>query len=146
VLLEGAGRLAYPIIPMAPAGLAQTLPPTFHLPSNAAFDNIYEFWSTDGFPYIVNGQSAFVPCLLRRLRELMKTFPDQASILALRAIGVNSVVLHVDFAVGTPWAAVEGRPIEGLSIQRRVVGRLIVYSLGHGRLVRPPLSTLSCPT
>jgi hypothetical protein len=144
VLFEGAGRLEYPVIPVAPAGISQAASPSFHLPSNDAFDNIYEFWSTNGFPHIVNGQTAFVPCLLPHLRELMTSFPDQRSILALRSIGVNSVVLHLEFAAGTPWAGLADRPVDGLSIQRQVIGRLIVYALGDRRAVRPPVIPVRC--
>jgi hypothetical protein len=144
VLAEGVGRLDYPTIPSGRAGL-EGLSPRLDLPTDAGFDTLYELWSTDGFPQLVNGQSTFVPCFLRRLREIMTTFPDQRSIQSLRSIAVNAVVLHVDLVAGSEWAGVADRPIDGLGISRAVVGNLIVYRLGNRRPIRPAVPHDRCP-
>src|SRR5439155_17495700 len=104
VLFEGAGSVPDPVIPSMPAGLASARPPLLELPTDPGYDQIAMLWSTRGFPFIVNGQMSFVPCLLARVRREVRSFPDAASIAMLRAIGVNTVVLHTDLAQGTPWA------------------------------------------
>ena len=144
VLFEGAGSVPDPVIPSMPAGLASARPPLLELPTDPGYDQIAMLWSTRGFPFIVNGQMSFVPCLLARVRREVRSFPDAASIAMLRAIGVNTVVLHTDLAQGTPWAETVDRPTEGLGIGRREIGDEIIYSLGDRPSVRSGLNVGPC--
>jgi len=88
----------------------------------------YSFWSTDGFPAIVNGYGAFEPRSLIRLRKQVAGFPDAASVRALRRLGVRTVVLHPDLA-GTSWEDASRRPIAGLPLTREVVGGVVLFRL-----------------
>jgi hypothetical protein len=53
------------------------------------------YWSTDGFPRIVNGWSGFEPSVLTRVRAATRAFPaGAAGRPLLRRLGVRSVVVH----------------------------------------------------
>src|SRR5205085_8210861 len=64
---------------------------------------IYEFWSTDRFPPLVNGFSGFPPRTLLALRQASTGFPDRRSVARLRGMGVRTVVVHSRFAARSPW-------------------------------------------
>ena len=70
IAVEGRGlpfdptdSLAQPAVPPAPRSTSRSVPaPQLHLPAERATDNRrYLFWSTDGFPEIVNGRSSVQP-------------------------------------------------------------------------------------
>jgi len=63
------------------------------------------------------------------MRRTARSFPDAASVRALRNAEIRSVVLHPTLAVGTPWDGAERRPIAGLELTRERVGNVIVYRL-----------------
>jgi hypothetical protein len=134
ILIEGTGSLPTQTIPAAPPSLSLARPPLLELPTSGGFDHIYMYWSTEGFPYLVNAQSGYSPCILRRVRRVARTFPDAPSIGFLRSIGVNSVVLHTNLVRGTRWSNTAEAPIEGLGITREQFGSLVIYALGD----RPP--------
>ena len=46
-----------------------------------------------------------------------------------RELGVRSVLLHPDAAVGTPWEGAATRPTTGLGVERARVGDVIVFRL-----------------
>lgn len=128
VLAEGLGRpgeLSDPVLRSLPAA-----GPQMHLPSSEFDDLMYVFWSTTGFPAIVNGYSGFTPDLLSRLRAEVASFPDPASVERLRSLGVRLVVLHPDLAAGTEWEGAEDRPVAGLGLERRSEGAMVVFDLG----------------
>jgi hypothetical protein len=54
----------------------------------------YMLYSTRHWHPIVNGHSAFIPPSYRELYEALKTFPDAASLGALRRSNVTHVVIH----------------------------------------------------
>jgi len=134
VLAEGAGFAPgrwypHPTAPPAPRGLAGVAEPLLQLPLAAPDNRRYLLWSSDGFPRMVNGRSSITPRRTTRLLAAVRGFPDARSVRALRGLGVRSVVLHTDRLAGTPWAAFRARPLDGLGIRARAVGRLVVYEV-----------------
>ena len=134
ILAEGAGFgpgrwYPHPPAPRAPAGLASVPAPLLQLPAAADDNRRYLLWSTDGFPKMVNGRSSITPKRTERILASVNSFPDAASVAALRRLGLRSVVLHADRLRGTPWADWRSRPVAALGITRRVLGRLVVYDL-----------------
>jgi hypothetical protein len=120
-----------PDAPPEPAGAATAAiaQPQLHLPITIAANRRYVYWSTDGFPKIVNGRASIDPASFTKLTAEVSGFPDQKSVAALKALGVRSLVLHPYLLVGTRWAKSAEKPIDGLGISRRVEGDLIVYDL-----------------
>jgi hypothetical protein len=143
LLGEGAGRLAHPLVPQparAERGLAG---PLIDLPTDEARDRIWQYFSTDGFPRIANGNSTFVIPSEDDLRGGMQGFPDRASVEKLRWYGIRTVVLHLrPFALPpTPsWEqpappdplAAAAKPIAGLGVTRRRAGDVVIYRIGPG--------------
>jgi hypothetical protein len=134
ILIEGAGLgpgrwYPHPHAPTAPAGLATVKAPLLQLPVAADDNRRYLLWSTAGFPQMVNGRSSITPKRTQRILAAANSFPDAASVAALRRLGLRSVVLHTDRLAGTPWQDWRSRPVAALGITRRVLGRLVVYDL-----------------
>ena len=129
VVVEGWPRHRYLAVPEPPS--AVRLPePQLHLPADGKdADVLYGFWSTNGFPELVNGASGFEPRSRRALRMSLEAFPDRATVARLRALGVRTVILHRDLASGTPWANADARPVRGLGLRPRRLGELVVYDL-----------------
>jgi hypothetical protein len=141
ILIEGSGfdigrdgtplaGPSHPAVPVAPAGQAGVPAPQLHLPPTVAANRRYVLWSTDGFPQIVNGRGSFDPRSFTRLARRTQTFPDKASVAALRAMGVRTVVLHPDLARGTKWERSIDRSVRGLALRREVRGEVVVFHLG----------------
>ncbi|HSZ14749.1 MAG TPA: hypothetical protein VK790_12015 [Solirubrobacteraceae bacterium] len=144
ILGEGAGHLGHPLVPQ-PASAEVGLPgPLIDLPTDGALDRIWQYFSTNGFPKIANGESTFDIPAEDDLRGGMSGFPDKASIEKLRYYGIRTVVLHTVLPKGLPpeqgWvfpeppdpAANARKPIAGLGITRRQVGSLFIYEIGPG--------------
>ena len=143
VVGEGAGHLGHPVVPQ-PARAEIGLPgPVMDLPTDGAYDRIWQYFSTDGFYKIPLGNSTFDIPALDDLRGGMNGFPDRASIEKLRYYGIRTVVLHLrplklpvvqSFIVLEPPnpAAAARKPIAGLGITRRRVGSLVIYEIGPG--------------
>ena len=155
ILLEGSGRVAHPVVPSPPAGFSPAAAPQLHLPSSVIADPLYMYWSTNGFPPLVNGYSGFDPRPLVALRALSSRFPDARSVAYLRRLGVSSVVVHpalplVALARGTPqqdvaslqaiapWRAAVARPVAGVGVRRRVAGGGVVVFELLGRAAPQP--------
>jgi hypothetical protein len=129
ICFEFAGEVL-PDSPPEPAGAAAAIAqPQLHLPITIAANRRYVYWSTNGFPKIVNGRASIDPVEFTRLTTEVSGFPDKRSVAVLKALGVRSVVLHPYLLVGTRWSQAASRPIDGLGISRRVQGDLIVYDL-----------------
>jgi hypothetical protein len=149
VLADGAGRVGDPRVPLPPPHQAALAQPQLHLPTNSAYDRLYQLWSTDGFPAIVNGVSTFDLPSLDSVRGVMRTFPDAGSVLFLRQHGIRTVVLHTDLArVGLPPAlaprlprdpaAAAVKPIRALPLRRRTIPGAVVYTVLHVHRVKGP--------
>ena len=144
ILGEGAGHLGHPVVPQ-PARAEIGLPgPLLDLPTDGALDRVWQYFSTDGFPKIANGESTFDIPAEDDLRGGMNGFPDRASVEKLRYYGIRTVVLHTVLPKGLPpeqgWvfpeppdpAATAAKPIAGLGITRRQVGSIVIYEIGPG--------------
>jgi hypothetical protein len=144
VLGEGAGHLAHPVVPQ-PARAEIGLPGSvLDLPTDGALDRVWQYFSTNGFYKIANGESTFDIPAEDDLRGGMSGFPDMASVEKLRFYGIRTVVLHTVLPKGLPPekgpvipeppdpAANARKPIAGLGITRRQVGSLVVYEIGPG--------------
>jgi hypothetical protein len=128
VLLEGMPKLDHVDVPVAPAAFAAAPAPLMVLPSDESFDLTVGLWSTDGFPSVVNGASGITTPDHTAIRDLMHTFPDQAALDRLRAIGVRSVVVVRDRVVGTPFeSALYAPAVPGVT--RRDIGPDVLYLL-----------------
>ena len=124
VLVEGLGPLTHPRVTPPPAAVGLELAPQLHLPTE---DSLVMYWSTDGFPKIVNGFGGFDPTGYDRLRKEVAGFPDARSVRALRELGVRSVLFHPELAPGTAWEDVPERSTAGLGLERRQVGAVTVF-------------------
>jgi len=143
VVGEGAGRLGHPVVPQ-PARAELGLPgPILDLPTDEASDRVWQYFSTDGFPRIANGNSTFEIPSLDDLRGGMEGFPDRAGVEKLRWYGIRTVVLHLDLPALPRLISVErpephdpraaaAKPIAGLGITRRQVGDVVIYTIGAG--------------
>jgi hypothetical protein len=70
-----------PLLGYAPAGAIGTGPAAALVRYNLEqrfVDSTYMYWSTDGFPRIVNGWSGFEPSVLTRVRAATRAFPAGA--------------------------------------------------------------------
>jgi hypothetical protein len=142
ILGEGAGHMAHPTVPQ-PARAEIGLPgPILDLPADGASDRIWQYFSTDGFPKIVNGNSTFDLPSQDDLRGGMAGFPDRASVEKLRFYGIHTVVLHLGLPPLPPLhfsepeppnlPAAAAKPVTGLGITRRRVGDVVIYTIGPG--------------
>jgi hypothetical protein len=144
LLGEGAGHLGHPLVPQpAPAEIGLR-GPVLDLPTDGALDRIAQYFSTDGFYKIANGESTFDIPALDDLRGGMNGFPDRASVEKLRYYGIKTVVLHTVLPKDLPPevgpvvaepphpALNAAKPIAGLGITRRQVGSLYIYEIGPG--------------
>ncbi len=143
LLGEGAGHMATPVVPQparAEIGLAA---PIMDLPTDGAADRIWQYFSTDGFPEIAEGNSTFEIPSLTDLRGGMNSFPDKASIEKLRYYGIKTAVLHLGLPSTLPAlhdeipeppdpVAAAAKPIAGLGVTRQRVGNVVIYEIGPG--------------
>jgi hypothetical protein len=143
LLGEGAGHMATPVVPQ-PAHAEIGLPaPILDLPTDGASDRLAQYFSTDGFPKIANGNSTFDIPQMDDLRGGMNGFPDKASIEKLRYYGIHTVVLHTKlpklpglhgYAISEPPdpAAAAAKPVKGLGVTRTQIGSIVIYTIGPG--------------
>ena len=141
VLVEGRGSMPNPAVPSVPAAVASARAPQIDLPTNAAYDRIYQYWSSERFNPLVNGVATFSIPAQDALRDWMNEFPNAHSVSLLRHIGVRYVFLHLDierrpiprkriFQYPADVAAAARRSVRGLPITRVVRhGDLIEYDL-----------------
>ena len=122
--------IAQPRVPPAPADVSELPAPQVHLPARLAADNRrYLFWSTDGFPALVNGRSSVQPSFTQHLIDAMDSFPDRPSVALLRERGIRSVILHLARVEGSPQERVASRPLAGLGISRMRLDDLLIYEI-----------------
>ena len=129
VLLEGVNTTPHPVVPARPEALRTAAGPLLVLPSSYIADEAAMLWSTDRFQPVVNGVSSFALPRRERIRALSRSFPDAASVAALRALGVRTVVVLRDRAAGTPWQFAADAPVAGLGITRDDRGEAVVFTL-----------------
>jgi hypothetical protein len=140
---EGAGHLGHPVVPQ-PARAELGLPtPILDLPTDGASDRVWQYFSTDGFPKIAQGNSTFELPSETDLRGGMIGFPDRASVEKLRYYGIRTVVLHLalpplpklsahSLPAPADARAAAAKPIAGLGLTRAQVGSIVIYRIGPG--------------
>jgi hypothetical protein len=140
---EGAGHLGHPLVPQ-PASAEIGLPaPILDLPTDGAADRLWQYFSTDGFPKIAQGNSTFDLPAQDDLRGGMNGFPDKASVEKLRWYGIHTVVLHLklptlpglhgkETAEPPDVVAAAAKPVKGLGVSSRRVGDVVIYTIGPG--------------
>jgi hypothetical protein len=112
VLAEGLDRLPQAAPRPPPSVDLAALPePVLVLPSDEVGDYTVMWWSTAGFPDLVNGGSAFVPLSLAVLRAVATAFPDPVAVAALRDYGVATVVVDRRTVSGSAYDGVLARPV-----------------------------------
>jgi hypothetical protein len=118
VLVEGTDRLPQAAVRPPPSvALADVPSPVLVLPSDEISDLTTMWWSTDRFPDVVNGGSAFVPRSLAEVRSVAAQLPSPAAVASLRAAGVASVVVVRDRLPGSAYAGVlDGPPPPGVEV------------------------------
>jgi hypothetical protein len=140
---EGAGHLAHPVVPQPARAEVGLRGPLMDLPTDGAADRLWQYFSTNGFYKIPQGNSTFDFPAVDDLRGGMSGFPDRASIEKLRFYGIRTVVLHlrmprlpgiVGYALAEPpdLAKAAAKPVAGLGVTRRRVGSLVIYEIGPG--------------
>jgi hypothetical protein len=130
ILLEGYGGPArLSAVPPVPAAMVTAADPQLLLPTDVFHDLLFAYWSTEGFPRLVNGHSGFIPDSLGVLRDQASAFPDAESLARLRSLGVRTVLVHPELVPGTPWQEAGHRPIEGLPLRRRMEQDVVLYDL-----------------
>jgi hypothetical protein len=129
ILIEGFGPIPQPRAPAVPAGQLSQPAPQLNLPTSDFADGEYAYWGIGRFPKMANAASSFDPKVILDIRSAALAFPDARSVRFLRRIGVRSVVLHRDLAVGSDWQDTAHRSIAGLGITRREQGDLVIYRL-----------------
>jgi len=125
---DWGGPRHWPVAP-APVRVSSLPAPIMFLPTDQIGDYHLMLWTTDGFPTLANGNSGFNPPQQEQLRQATRTFPDAASVAALRAKGIRTVVVVRSRAAGTRWAAAADKSVAGLGIRREDVGDAVVYHL-----------------
>ena len=76
----------------------------FEFPASSQDDPTYLYYSTFHWQNLVNGYSGFFPPSYVRLMDAMRTFPDDASLGALRARGTRYLVVHGERLYGDRYA------------------------------------------
>ena len=129
VLAEGVSHIPHPRVEPPPAALRDVTGPVFVLPSDPYNDDAAMFWSTAGFPALLNGSSGFTPASLDELRRQTAGFPDPASVELLRRRGVRTVVVLRNRIRGTAWQAAADKPVVGLPLTRSERSGAVVFAL-----------------
>jgi hypothetical protein len=129
VMVEGLATLPVVEAPLPPDGWPGSRALSVHLPYRFDYDVRYMFWSTQGYPRIVNGNTSFLPPPLADLQQRLRSFPSADSVAALRGLGVASVVVHQRQVAGSEWAGVLARPYDPAALRVEQVGELVVYTV-----------------
>ena len=140
---EGAGHLGHPAVPQPARAEIGLRGPILDLPTDGASDRVWQYFSTDGFPKIADGNSTFDLPAEDDLRGGMSGFPDRASVEKLRYYGIHSVVLHLalpklpglhghETAEPPNAQTAAAKSVAGLGVTRRRVGSIVIYEIGPG--------------
>lgn len=131
VLAEGADNLAHPRPPAAPAQALRTgSGPLIVLPSDDAGDEDVMWWSTDGFPWVVNGISGFTPTVTSQIRSDALAVLSGGGAARLRAAGVRRVVVLLGRYGPEVAAAVRGSLPAGVARVEVPADDAVVLMLG----------------
>jgi hypothetical protein len=135
VVVDGLSTMPVKDVPGAPVALRTLADPILLLPTDPVSDYGLMLWQTDGWPVLANGSSGFDPRAQTELRAAAATFPDAASVAALRVRGIRTVVLDRSRTAGTAWARAADRSVDLPGVVRVESGDAVVYDLGPGTAV-----------
>jgi len=93
VLAEGLPAYRTTAVSREPAEVRGAARPLLVLPTDAKDDAAVMLWSTRSFPQVANGTADVTPKRLATVRSVARSFPDAASVQAIRALGVTTVVV-----------------------------------------------------
>jgi len=105
--------------------------PAFH-------ESIYMVYSTLHWKPLVNGYAGIEPKAYVQLRELLRAFPSEPSLAALRAAGTRYIVLHRKGFGPLQWERLQAGMPQALATSLRetaVLGNDIVYELLPSRSI-----------
>jgi hypothetical protein len=141
IVFEGAGREPHPVVPKTPPSTAALPQPQLYLPSITSSDRLFQFWSVNGYPKIVNGVSTFDIHSIDDLRGGMQNFPDVPGVRKLQRLGIRTVVLDpqvLHFGLPPDKGAIYEPPnpsaaavksIRGLPVKRFQLGPLTIFEI-----------------
>jgi len=105
--------------------------PAFH-------ESIYMVYSTLHWKPLVNGYAGIEPRAYVQLRELLRAFPSEASLAALRGVGTRWIVVHRKGFGPNQWQRLQAGMPEALASSLRettVLGNDVVYELLPSRSI-----------
>jgi hypothetical protein len=129
VYAEGRDEVPRWTVTRAPIDFAALPQPILILPSGQVADYHLMFWSTEGWPVIADGDSGFNSNDQIRLRIEAAGFPDAASVAALRARGIATVVVVRSRTGPGMWPGAADAPVTGLDIGRVEDGDAVIFDL-----------------
>jgi hypothetical protein len=129
VLAEGLPDMDHPDTPTEPAAVSAAAAPFMVLPSDDGIDTNVLLWSTDGFPAMVNGAASYSTANHQSIRDVMQSFPDEASVDRLHQLGIRSIVVLRDRISGTPYEHLLNAATPA-GITRRNVDGDVIFTLG----------------
>jgi len=129
VVYEGRNQLPHWPVATSPVRLTALRAPILLLPTDTVSDYHMMLWSTEGWPVVANGSSGFDSLEQVTLREAALNFPNAASVAALRARGVLTVVVIRSRAIGSAWAGAADASVTSLPVRRTDLGDAVVFDL-----------------
>jgi hypothetical protein len=129
VFAEGLDRTPHWEVGRPPVELAALPQPILVLPTALVADYQVMLWSTEGWPVITNGDSGFDSAQQSAMRAQARTFPDAASVAALRARGVATVVVIRSRVGPESWQGAPDAPVTGLGITRTEAPDAVIFDL-----------------
>ena len=138
IVVEGRGlpfdpidKQDQPALDPEPPSVADVPDPQLHLPAEGGEENRrYLFWSTDGFPLIVNGRASTRPDSIERLIISMRDFPNRGHRRAPAAsTGCGASSCTPTGAAAWPQFGAEYKPVDGLGLTVSRRGPLVIYEL-----------------
>jgi hypothetical protein len=129
VFAEGLDSVPRWTVSRSPIVLKELPQPILLLPTGQVADYHLMLWSTEGWPVLVNGDSGFDSQQQYAMRREVRTFPDAASVAALRARGVATVVVIRSRTGPQSWPDTADAPVTGLGITRSDRGDAVAFDL-----------------
>ena len=138
ILVEGRGlpfdptdKQDQPALDPEPPSVADVPDPQLHLPAEGGEENRrYLFWSTDGFPLIVNGRASTRPDSIERLDLQHARLPEPGHRRAPAAsTGCGASSSTPTGAAAWPQFGAEYKPVDGLGLRVSRRGPLVIYEL-----------------
>lgn len=102
VVVEGTAPADLTRPPEPPGSLSEIADPLLLMPSDEVRDRLYLWWSTDGFPRLVNGLGGFNPPVTGEIRALGNDPSGEGALEGLRSLGLRSLAFYLPFMEDPP--------------------------------------------